>query len=91
MKLEDIALTDEYFIKRKLFPNVDFYSGIVHSCSRQLASHINPRQNVFSFHCQPARRAAVGRATHARGGRRRACPPAAHLAEALGVAVRSTP
>ena len=29
MKLEDIALTDEYFIKRKLFPNVDFYSGIV--------------------------------------------------------------
>ena len=24
MKLEDIALTDEYFIKRKLFPNVDF-------------------------------------------------------------------
>merc|ERR1712113_546590 len=28
-KLEEIALTDEYFIKRKLYPNVDFYSGIV--------------------------------------------------------------
>jgi citrate synthase len=28
MKLEKIALEDEYFIKRKLYPNVDFYSGI---------------------------------------------------------------
>src|SRR5699024_7420603 len=29
MKLEEIALDDEYFVERKLFPNVDFYSGIV--------------------------------------------------------------
>jgi citrate synthase len=29
MKLEKIALEDEYFIKRKLYPNVDFYSGII--------------------------------------------------------------
>lgn len=28
LKLEKIALEDEYFIKRKLYPNVDFYSGI---------------------------------------------------------------
>jgi hypothetical protein len=28
-RLESIALSDEYFIKRKLYPNVDFYSGIV--------------------------------------------------------------
>ena len=28
-KLEYIALHDEYFIERKLFPNVDFYSGII--------------------------------------------------------------
>ena len=28
-KLEKIALEDEYFIERKLFPNVDFYSGII--------------------------------------------------------------
>ncbi len=28
-ELESIALSDEYFIKRKLFPNVDFYSGII--------------------------------------------------------------
>jgi citrate synthase len=27
--LEEVALQDEYFIKRKLYPNVDFYSGII--------------------------------------------------------------
>jgi citrate synthase len=29
MKLEEIALNDEYFVSRKLYPNVDFYSGII--------------------------------------------------------------
>jgi citrate synthase len=29
MELEKIALEDEYFVERKLFPNVDFYSGII--------------------------------------------------------------
>jgi len=29
MELEKIALSDEYFISRKLYPNVDFYSGII--------------------------------------------------------------
>ncbi|SEN30268.1 citrate synthase [Duganella sp. CF517] len=31
MELEKIALSDEYFVSRKLYPNVDFYSGIVQS------------------------------------------------------------
>jgi citrate synthase len=30
VELERIALNDEYFIERKLFPNVDFYSGIIY-------------------------------------------------------------
>jgi len=30
MKLEEIALKDEYFISHKLYPNVDFYSGIIY-------------------------------------------------------------
>jgi citrate synthase len=30
MKLEEIALRDSYFIERKLYPNVDFYSGIIY-------------------------------------------------------------
>jgi citrate synthase len=29
-KLEDVALTDEFFIERKLYPNVDFYSGLIY-------------------------------------------------------------
>ena len=29
-KLENIALEDEYFIQKKLYPNVDFYSGIIY-------------------------------------------------------------
>lgn len=28
-KIEQIALSDEYFIKRKLYPNIDFYSGLI--------------------------------------------------------------
>ena len=30
MELEKIALEDEYFVKRKLYPNVDFYSGLIY-------------------------------------------------------------
>lgn len=30
MRLEEIAISDEYFIKRGLYPNVDFYSGIIY-------------------------------------------------------------
>ena len=30
MRLEEIALQDEYFISRKLYPNVDFYSGVIY-------------------------------------------------------------
>ena len=29
-KLESVALNDEYFVARKLFPNVDFYSGVIY-------------------------------------------------------------
>ncbi|KAJ3252980.1 hypothetical protein HDU77_004394 [Chytriomyces hyalinus] len=32
IELERIALSDEYFIKRNLYPNVDFYSGIIYKC-----------------------------------------------------------
>jgi len=30
LKLEEVALSDEYFISRKLYPNVDFYSGLIY-------------------------------------------------------------
>jgi citrate synthase len=31
LRLEEIALQDEYFVQRKLYPNVDFYSGVIYS------------------------------------------------------------
>ena len=30
LKLEEVALNDDYFISRKLYPNVDFYSGLIY-------------------------------------------------------------
>ena len=30
LKLEQVALSDEYFIERKLYPNVDFYTGLIY-------------------------------------------------------------
>jgi citrate synthase len=34
MKLEEAALQDDYFVQRKLYPNVDFYSGIIYKALR---------------------------------------------------------
>jgi citrate synthase len=34
MKLEEAALKDDYFVSRKLYPNVDFYSGIIYKALR---------------------------------------------------------
>ncbi len=31
LRLEEVALKDEYFVSRKLYPNVDYYSGIIYS------------------------------------------------------------
>jgi citrate synthase len=30
IQLEEVALADEYFIERKLYPNVDFYTGVIY-------------------------------------------------------------
>ena len=30
LKLEEVALSDPYFVDRKLYPNVDFYSGLIY-------------------------------------------------------------
>ncbi len=34
IKLEEVALQDDYFVSRKLYPNVDFYSGIIYRAMR---------------------------------------------------------
>ena len=30
LKLEEVALADDYFVSRRLYPNVDFYSGLIY-------------------------------------------------------------
>src|SRR5262245_15370460 len=46
MKLEQIALQDEYFISHKLYPNVDFYSGIIY---RALGIPVNMFTVMFTL------------------------------------------
>ena len=55
LKLEEIALKDEYFVERKLYPNVDFYSGIIYSA-------IGIPQSMFTVMFAIAR--AVGWVAH---------------------------
>jgi citrate synthase len=50
LKLEEIALADDYFISRRLYPNVDFYSGLIYQamgfrskCSRYCSRFREPR------------------------------------------------
>ena len=44
--LEEAALSDEYFVKRKLYPNVDFYSGIIY---RALGIPVNMFTVMFAI------------------------------------------
>ncbi len=46
LKLEEIALNDEYFIERKLYPNVDFYSGLIY---RALGIPVNMFTVMFAI------------------------------------------
>ena len=46
MALEKIAVEDEYFVSRKLYPNVDFYSGIV---QRAIGIPVNMFTGVFAL------------------------------------------
>jgi len=40
-ELEEIALKDEYFVERKLYPNVDYYSGVIYNA-------IGTPENMFT-------------------------------------------
>ena len=46
MKLEEAALKDDYFVQRKLYPNVDFYSGIV---QRAIGIPVNLFTGIFAL------------------------------------------
>ena len=40
LELEKIALEDDYFVKRKLYPNVDFYSGLIYEAIGHAGRHV---------------------------------------------------
>jgi citrate synthase len=42
VELEELALKDDYFIERKLYPNVDFYSGVIYSAIGTPATMFTP-------------------------------------------------
>ena len=46
LELERIALEDDYFVSRKLYPNVDFYSGLIYDCL--LYTSPSPRDGLLS-------------------------------------------
>ncbi len=46
MQLEEVALSDDYFISRKLYPNVDFYSGVIY---RALGIPVNMFTVMFAI------------------------------------------
>ena len=50
LRLEEVALSDEYFIERKLYPNVDFYSGIMY---RAMGIPTNMFTVMFALGCLP--------------------------------------
>lgn len=37
--LEKAALSDEYFVKRQLYPNVDFYSGLIYRYTQDVMNY----------------------------------------------------
>ncbi len=56
LELERIALEDEYFVKRRLYPNVDFYSGIIYRAMR------------FPWTCSPSSSPSRARRAGSRSG-----------------------
>ena len=64
LKLEEVALSDDYFISRKLYPNVDFYSGLIYQAMKF------PDGDVHGALCNPEGvRLAVSLERVARAGR----------------------
>ena len=63
-QLEEVALNDEYFIERKLYPNVDFYSGIIYRA-------IGIPTNMFTVHVRPRPPARLDRPLEGDAGRPR--------------------
>ena len=75
LELERIALEDDYFVSRKLYPNVDFYSGLIYQAMGFPGRHV-PGALRHSAHGRLDR--AVGRDAHRPGSEDRPAAPDLH-------------
>ena len=74
LKLEEVALSDDYFISRKLYPNVDFYSGLIYQA---MGFPIEMFTVLFAIPRTAGLAGALGGAARA-GPEDRPAPPALH-------------
>ena len=67
-ELEKIALEDEYFVKRKLYPNVDFYSGLIYEALQFPAGDVHRlvRHRPYAGLARPMVGAGAGQGTEDR-------------------------
>ena len=84
--LEEVALTDDFFIERKLYPNVDFYTGVIY---RAMGFPTRMFTVLFALGRLPGLDRALAR--DARRGRRQDRPSAPDLHRATPSATTSTP
>ena len=86
LKLEEVALNDDYFISRKLYPNVDFYSGLIYQA---MGFPIEMFTVLFAIPRTAGWLAHWVELLDA-GPEDRAAPPALHRATAARLRARST-
>ena len=87
MELEKIALEDDYFVERKLFPNVDFYSGIILQAMGIPTSMFTA---IFALARTVGWVGAVERDDRGPGAEDRPAAPALHRADAARRSCRSS-
>ena len=75
LELERIALQDDYFVSRQLYPNVDFYSGLIYQ-AMGFKPAMFPRPVRDRTHCRMDR--AVARDARRQGAEDRAAPAGLH-------------
>ena len=69
--METIALEDEYFVKRKLYPNVDFYSGLIYEALQFPAGDVHRlvRHRPYAGLARPMVGAGAGQGTEDRSAK----------------------
>ena len=87
LKLEEVALNDDYFVSRKLYPNVDFYSGLIYQA---MGFPLEMFTVLFAIPRTVGLARALGRAARRQGPEDLAAPPGLRRPAAPRLRRRST-